>query len=59
MADVGWETDDGEDNVGLGSDSFGGVGPVGTQGEERLGLGGGSCEDGEIVAGVDKVGAHG
>lgn len=53
MADVGWVTDDGEDDVGLGGDSFGGVGPVGTQREEGLGLGGGSGEDGEIVAGVD------
>lgn len=59
MTDIGRVTDDGENDVGLGSDGFGGIGPVSTEREERLGLGLGAGEDGEGVAGVEEVGAHG
>lgn len=53
VADVGWVADDGEDDVGLGGDGFGGVSPVSPEGEEGLGLGRGSGEDSESVAGLD------
>lgn len=53
MADVGRVADYGENDVGLGSERMGGVGEVGTDVEERLGLGEGAVEDGDGVAGIE------
>lgn len=53
VADVGRVADYGENDVGLGSERMGGVGEVGTDVEERLGLGEGAVEDGDGVAGVE------
>lgn len=52
-ADVGGVTNDGENNVGLGSDGVRGVGEVGSDVEEWLGFGRCAVEDGERVAGSD------
>lgn len=58
LADVGGVADDGEDNVGLGSDGGWGGSPVSTHVEEGLGFGLGAGEDGESVACLEKEGAH-
>ncbi|KAJ4978833.1 hypothetical protein NE237_009613 [Protea cynaroides] len=57
--DVGGVTDDGEDNIGVGNDFQRGGRVVGTHVNEGLDPGLGAVEDGEGVAGLDEMGAHG
>ncbi|KAJ4978459.1 hypothetical protein NE237_009239 [Protea cynaroides] len=57
--DVGGVGDDGEDNIGVGSDFQRGGSVADTHVKERLDLGLGAVEDGEGVASLDEMGAHG
>lgn len=59
MANIGGVSDDGEDDIGLSSHSFGRIYPVGTHGKQGLSFGLRSGKDGELVAGVDQMGTHG
>jgi hypothetical protein len=55
---IGRETDDGEDKVSLRRRRAGGVVPVRTGIEQRLGLGLGAVEDMQRVAGLKQVARH-